>query len=334
MKRKLLLALIYALLFSRYIPLVYGAEGDYIGFWNLNALNDYPIGITTDGTNIWITDYTDKAVYKYDMDGVYDTFWNLNALNDYPIGITTDGTNIWITDYTDKAVYKYDMDGVYDTFWNLNALNDYPMGITTDGTNIWVVEYVNKKVYKYDMDGVYDTFWNLNALNDYPMGITTDGTNIWITDYTDKAIYQYESGGIVYLTPDVPTELFGAGFNSSSPYVELYWNHNNLTLVDVFEVQNSTDKISWDTLGYNTTMEYTDYQVVNGTDRYYRVRACKEQPDGWHNSSWIDDFEKVYFLKGGNGIGGGGVGGGGISILEIVMGVFIFLTLMLYRRHR
>jgi len=335
--------IIIILVFSIYIPLVYGAEGDYMRVWSVNPLNNNPRGLGTDGINIYAGDNTDDAVYKYDMNGNYIEFWNLNGLNDYPHRLTSDGINIWVLDYGDKAIYKYDMDGNYIEFWNPNALNDLAYGLATDGINIYILDYPDKAIYKYDMDGNYDTFWNLDVLNDNPYTITTEGTSMWVTDATDYAVYKYDmnglyigvwdlninndlpfgmatngttimvldntddavyvyEGGISYPTPDAPTELFGAGFNSSTPYVKLYWNHNNLTLVDVFEVQNSTDKVSWDRLGYNSTTEYIDYQVVNGTDRYYRVRACKYQPDRWHNSSWIDDFETVYFLKGENGL--------------------------------
>ena len=96
--------------------------------------------------------------------------------------------------------------------------------------------------------------------------------------------------------PADPNLLFGAGFNASSPYVELHWNHS-LVNVQFFEVQNSTDKISWDYLGQNTTAEYHDFQVVNGTERYYRVRACNFTYGNWYNSSFTDiNLEKVYFI--------------------------------------
>ena len=97
--------------------------------------------------------------------------------------------------------------------------------------------------------------------------------------------------------PSDPNLLFGAGFNASSPYVDLYWNHS-LVNVQLFEVQNSTDKISWGYLGQNTTAEYHDFQVVNGTERYYRVRACNFTYGNWYNSSFTDiNFETVYFIE-------------------------------------
>lgn len=93
-----------------------------------------------------------------------------------------------------------------------------------------------------------------------------------------------------------PAFLFGAGFNASSPWVSLYWK-TNLTDITLFEVQNSTDKTSWDYLGSNTTAEYHDFEVVNGTQRYYRVRACNLTDAVWDNSTWTDiNYERVYFV--------------------------------------
>jgi len=101
----------------------------------------------------------------------------------------------------------------------------------------------------------------------------------------------------------LPTKLFGAGFDGSTPYVSLYWT-SNLTNIDFFEVQNSTDKITWGYLGQNTTKEYHDFEVVNGTERYYRIRACNFEYGEWFNSSFTDiNFETVYFVMPlGNGV--------------------------------
>ena len=110
--------------------------------------------------------------------------------------------------------------------------------------------------------------------------------------------------------PSEPNLLFGAGFNSSSPYVELHWDHS-LENVQFFEIQNSTDKISWDYLDNSTTANYTDNQVFNGTARFYRVRACNFTDGVWYNSSFSEiDFEIVYFLPPIGGIENG------ITIIE------------------
>jgi len=56
--------------------------------------------------------------------------------------------------------------------------------------------------------------------------------------------------------------------------------------------------VDWAYLGQNTTREYTDTTVSNGTEVYYKVRACKLTGVGWKNSSFSDsNFETVYFIE-------------------------------------
>jgi len=101
---------------------------------------------------------------------------------------------------------------------------------------------------------------------------------------------------------EAPNKLFGAGFNASAPYVILRWA-SNLTDINFFEIQNSTDKISWDYLGQSTTNQYTDLQVTNGLERFYRIRACNYTGGAWDNSTFTDiNFEKVYFVSEGGGL--------------------------------
>jgi hypothetical protein len=137
----------------------------------------------------------------------------------------------------------------------------------------------------------------------FAIGIQADNENL----NQFSTIYSIEQGGgttptptlyIEYTLARASTELFGAGFNNSSPYVELNWVWN-YTYLDFFEIQNSTDRESWDYLGQSTTTNYTDNQVVNGTKRYYRVRACNLTNGDWENSTFSDvNFERVYFITG------------------------------------
>jgi hypothetical protein len=147
--------------------------------------------------------------------------------------------------------------------------------------------------------------------------VPDDGTMGYIDDVT--------IGEVTYTPPDDPNLLFGAGFNGSTPYVELHWNH---TLVDVyyFEVQNSSDGTTWAYLGNTTTANYTDYQVLNGTERYYRVRADNFTAGSWWNSSFSNiNFETVYFIPSGGAVGGLGSGAIGFIMLSLICTPLILL---------
>jgi len=181
-----------------------------------------------------------------------------------------------------------------------------------------------------------------------PGTVTYDGVNDWIDarpDRTPGSVYSYIDNFRVgkYCDPEptiiawgaeedppiieVPSKLFGAGFNASSPFVNLRWT-SNLTDISFFEIQNSTDKITWEYLGQSTNNSYNDFQVVNGTERYYRVRACNLTGAAWDNSTWADtDFETVYYLIGGGAPGpaAGLFPGLAIGIALLIIGAIIAL---------
>ena len=151
---------------------------------------------------------------------------------------------------------------------------------------------------------------NINYLNPYRFeaqtiwmgGVGTDGRYIHARNFIDPEPTHTAWGSEETQILFAPTKLFGAGFNASAPYVILRWA-SNLTDINFFEIQNSTDKISWDYLGQSTTNQYTDLQVTNGLERFYRIRACNYTESFWVNSTFTDiNFEKVYFVSGGGGL--------------------------------
>ncbi len=169
------------------------SEGEYSGInWNTNISLG---GITTDGTYLWITNYWNAKVYKYNMNGTYTgSYWSTNA---NPTGITTDGTYLWIADWYENKVYKFNMNGNYTgAYWSTNA---YPTGITTNGEYFWITYELTDEVYKYDMNGNYTgEKWSTYAggvFCNYPLGITTDGTYLWIASDWYKKVYKFTLDG-------------------------------------------------------------------------------------------------------------------------------------------
>ena len=237
--------------------------------------------------------------------------------------------------------------GVIDAYWSgthndaattttqINTGAQFYLSTTYDGANQRV--FVNKILEDTDACNLYDitgqnrastiaSQWDgtlfVDANIDEIRISKIDRSASWI-----KATYEtgqddlIDFGSEEILVLEFPTNLFGGGFNSSSPYVDLYWK-SNLTTISFFEVQNSTDKISWDYLGQSTTRNYKDYQVVNGLERYYRVRACNYTGSVWDNSTFTDiNFEKVYFVSEGDGL----FPGLAIGISLIIIATIYFL---------
>ena len=181
------------------------AENPAKGF--LLDANDFPLGIWSDGTTMWVADRINFKLYAYDLASkardVSNDFDTLaGAGNDRPWGIWSDGTTMWVVDEFDGKFYAYDLaskarDASKD-FNNLaGAGNDDPAGIWSDGTTMWVVDFSDDKIYAYDLaskarDASKDFNTLADAGNDGPLGIWSDGTTMWVLDGADNKIYAYD----------------------------------------------------------------------------------------------------------------------------------------------
>ena len=77
-----------------------------------------PSGITTDGTNLYVTDYSNHRIRKIVIDngtvttlagsssGSTDNATGTSASFNQPLRITTDGTNLYISDYGNHKIRK------------------------------------------------------------------------------------------------------------------------------------------------------------------------------------------------------------------------------------
>ncbi len=185
-----------------------------------------PGGITTDGTNLYVTDLYNMTIRKIviatgmvttlagnpfvigwnDGTGTAASFWA-------PSGITTDGTNLYITDDGNQLIRKVVIaTGVVTTIagkrGELGAADGIgtaasfstPRGITSDGTNLFVCDFGNTIRQIVIATGVVTTIAG-NAGNygfidgtgsaarfNTPEGITTDGVSIYVTDRENNSI--------------------------------------------------------------------------------------------------------------------------------------------------
>ena len=166
-----------------------------------------PTGITTDGTNLFVTDIGNNEIRKIVIStGVVTTLAGSTAPGSSdgtgtsasfrsPTGITTDGTNLYVADTGNYEIRKI----VISTGVVTTLASSVGNSITTDGTNLYVTNYVvilkigiftgvvttlagggsadNGIWYGGSSDGT-GTAASFNNLQ----GITTDGTNLYVAD--------------------------------------------------------------------------------------------------------------------------------------------------------
>jgi hypothetical protein len=188
---------------------------------------NYPIGITTDGINLYVADQDNRTIRKIGIStGVATTLAGsagtsgsadgigASASFDYPDSITTDGTNLYMTDYGNNTIRKIaiassavttlagtaGVTGSADGVGGAASFN-HPRGITTDEKNLYVVDGSNNTIRKIVIaTGAVTTLAGTagvtgstdgtaaSARFNFPDGITTDGTNLYVADEENSTI--------------------------------------------------------------------------------------------------------------------------------------------------
>ena len=185
-----------------------------------------PKGITTDGTNLYVSDSGNHRIRKIVIDnGTVTTLAGSSSGNTdatgtsasftNPWGITTDGTNLYVTDHDNHRIRKIVIStGAVTTLagsssGNIDATGtsasfSYPTGITTDGTNLYVSDQSNQWIRKIVIStGVVTTLAGSGSQGStdatgpsasfkYPNGITTNGTNLYVADQSNHRIRKIE----------------------------------------------------------------------------------------------------------------------------------------------
>jgi hypothetical protein len=226
-----------------------GSSQGYTDATGTSASFDNPMGITTDGTNLYVADYGNHRIRKIVIDngtvttlagssqGASDNATGTSASLDNPMGITTDGTNLYVADNGNHRIRKIVIDNGtvttlagssqgYTDATGTSARFYRPRGITTDGTNLYVADMFNHRIRKIVIDngtvttiagqsdngaadgiGTAASFWN-------PSQITTDGTNLYVVDSFNQSIRKIViSTGVVTTVAGTP----GSPGNADNP---------------------------------------------------------------------------------------------------------------------
>ncbi len=221
-----------------------GSFGSIEGTGSSARFNN-PRGITTDGTNLYVTDVNNNSIRKIviatgavttlagsAMGSGADDGTGSGARFNSPRGVTTDGTNVYVADTGNHTIRKIVIatkevttlagnvgntgtdDGI-----GTNAKFNLPERVTTDGTNLYVVDTNNHTVRKIVIATKEVTTLAGNAGSSgtddgsgtsakflFPSGLTTDGTNLYVADTSNHTIRK-----IVIATGAVTTLAGNAG---------------------------------------------------------------------------------------------------------------------------
>lgn len=192
---------------------------------------------------------------------------------------------------------------VGDLFINITYLNGTGFSELDDPNNFLFLDV--GACYKQDHNtgnlSLIYIFYFFPNITDDGWFSTESFSNLTTPGLNDTDVGGIDSIQLNIRNPDPPSLVFGAGFNASSPYIEIYWTGG--TLADDYEGQNSTDGSSWSGLFNQTELFYNDTspELTNGTYRFYQLRSNRVTGVGNKTSSWVSNNERVHFIRPGGG---------------------------------
>src|SRR5262245_6836850 len=117
-------------------------------------LND-PRGIATDGSYVFVADWGNKRIQKFDLAGNVTGQWSIGAQQS-PNGLAVAGGKVYVSTSSNDGVWRFDTSGTPDTTWDGDGVTgssgtgagqfDYPEGIAIDGTGVYVVDSSNERI--------------------------------------------------------------------------------------------------------------------------------------------------------------------------------------------
>jgi sugar lactone lactonase YvrE len=105
----------------------------------------YPWGMTTDGTNLYVTDYNSSALRKVEI-GTGKVTTLVSSGMTQPVGITYLDGKLYVADRTGQKIRV--VNPVTGVFTTLPGTHTSLQGVTTDGTSLYIS--LNKAIKKVD----------------------------------------------------------------------------------------------------------------------------------------------------------------------------------------
>ncbi len=174
----------------------------------LHSDNGSPRGIWSDGSTMWVADFSDRKLYAYslaDSERLDDKDISLGNSNFRPVGLWSDDKTIWVLNSADDKIWAYSLtDGSREETRDirLHEDNDTPTGIWSDGTTIYAVDQNDRKLFAYALsDGARQSDSDIDIPVDrpWPVGFWSNSDTFWISydhhqDYSeddDRKLYAF-----------------------------------------------------------------------------------------------------------------------------------------------
>jgi tripartite motif-containing protein 71 len=167
-----------------------------------------PLGIATDGVNVYAADFNNSRIQKFDLDGARVAEWAIPG-GQHPEQLAVDAGKVYVTTRS-GTVWRFDPSGTPDNSWDGDGVTaspgsgagqlNFPKGITADATGVYVADSKNQRVTKFDLNGAFAATWGSQGQGDgqfyYPSGILATGGSVWVADTYNHRLEKFTPAGV------------------------------------------------------------------------------------------------------------------------------------------
>ena len=216
------------------------------GSGQLNA----PLGIATDGVNVYVADLNNKRIQKFDLDGARVAEWAIPG-GQRPERIAVEAGKVYVTSRS-ATVWRFDTSGTPDNSWDGDGVTgsqgsgagqlDFPEGITADATGVYVADNKNQRVTKFDLNGGFLATWGSQGQGDgqfnFPFGILATGGSVLVADTYNHRLQKFTPAGAHLLnvgTPPGAGDFYYPADVTAIPSGDVYvaeWSGNDIQRLD------------------------------------------------------------------------------------------------------
>ena len=171
-----------------------------------------PVDVAVDGTgNVFVTDYNNHRVQKFNSMGTYITEWG-GVGN--PTALAVDATgNVYVADWLNR-VRKFTNDGTHLLTWGSTGTGDgqfgAPWGIDIGpGGNVYVCDTYQDRVQVFMPDSTLVSVWGVSGTGvgevSRPWHIVVDETEtVWLTELFNNRVQRFTATVLPWVSGELP----------------------------------------------------------------------------------------------------------------------------------
>ncbi|MFX0188739.1 MAG: hypothetical protein ACFE8A_13495 [Candidatus Hodarchaeota archaeon] len=282
-------------------------EWNYTGI-SVSAGDGDPLGMTTNGTHIFITGNQFNAIREFDERMTYVTSHDISSETGTPFAICFNGTHFFVGGNTEDRFFVYDSDWDYTgVSHDVSGQDGTLHGLAWNGTHFFFKGGANNKIFVYNSTFDYTGIsYDVSGQDGNGIGVYFNGTHFFMVGYEHLSVFIYDSNwdytGVSYYIGHGKYPM-GISANSTHWFVVdrtadailIYSKKSDLEL-------NFTSEFTFATTGMQTndTIDFIQLYYSQKTNESIEISFSIWN---WVNSVWNlvnsstnkDNFYNLYF---------------------------------------